>query len=593
VKEPFGKTQGLKASQLRRLERLNGRSAGGKTVCTPELARALAECAADLSRMVGVLCDRRGGIERVVLGEPTRLYLPDIGRLRAGPGRLRGLRLVVARPEREGAPFAGGADLITDLERLQLDGVLLIEAKDDGLPGACALATILPARDNGNDDDDDQQRARHAIESFAGVHDALKNDFGAMVASLEEELGKSAVSARAAAKVAGERDVAVLVGVYTGSRVEARASMDELLELARTAGVRVVDVVMQHRQELDGRTIVGKGKLEELCLTALHRGAEMIIFDRDLSPSQLNAITDQTDLKVLDRTMLILDIFARRAKSRGGRLQVELAQLRYSLPRLAKKQTGLSRLTGGIGGQGPGETKLEIDKRRARDKITRLESELTRYGDERTLRRRVRNEKDIPVIALVGYTNAGKSSLLNKLTGADVYAANELFATLDPTSRRLRFPDAKGQGKEVVLIDTVGFIRDLPPTLVSAFKATLEELQDADLLLHVVDGADARRRQHMEAVHGVLEQIDLAGTPRVVVLNKSDAVDKERRRAAAEPEAQRSDALDGEASRLRAVRTSAVTGAGLVELVDRMKSELWSEGRAWPGDVKNGAAAAS
>lgn len=575
TKSVSGKTQGLKASQTRRLERLHQRSAGSRTVCTPELARALSECAQDTGRMVGVLCDRRGNVTDVVLGEATRLYLPDVGRLRAGAGRLRGLRLVVAKPSVKAAPRARlpvDHDLITDLERLKLDAVLEIEALDDGLPGRAALATLLPEPLQQGDGGGE---VRHSIESFAQVHD-VNLDFAAMIDSLEGELARKAERARSAAAVPGERDVAVLVGVYTGSKAEAQASMDELKELARTAGVRVVDVVMQHRDALDPKTIVGKGKLEDICLLALHRGAEVIIFDRDLSPSQLQQITDKTDLKVLDRTMLILDIFARRARSRGGRMQVELAQLKYSLPRLAEKQSGMSRLTGGIGGQGPGETKLEIDRRRAKEKIQRLEKELQRYAGERQLRRRVRNEKDIPVVAIVGYTNAGKSTLLNRLTGSDVYAANELFATLDPTSRRLRFPEER----EVVLIDTVGFIRDLPDTLVNAFRATLEELQDADLLLHVVDGSDPRRRQHMEAVEHVLAELELSGTPKVVVLNKSDALDKRSGDPRGERTIERS---DGEAERLHAVRTSALTGQGLDVLVARMKEELWSEGRKWPG----------
>lgn len=569
LKNVFGKTQGLKASQSRRLERLYQRSAGMRTVVTPELARALTECAADLGRMVGVLCDRKGGVAEVILGEATRLYLPDVGRLRAGPGRLRGLRLIVAKPRvkallRTALPV--DHDLITDLERLKLDAVLVIESLEDGLPGRAALATIMPEPVVDDDRLGREKETRHRIESFAHTSD-IAIEFDATIEALESELASKVAGVRSAAKITGERDVAVLVGVFTGARVEAQASMDELQELARTAGVRVVDVVLQHRQALDGRTVVGKGKLEELCLLALSRGAEMIIFDRDLSPSQLNAITDQTDLKIVDRTMLILDIFARRANSRGGRLQVELAQLRYSLPRLAKKQTGLSRLTGGIGGQGPGETKLEIDRRRAKEKITRLEKELTRYAGERELRRKVRNEKDIPVVAIVGYTNAGKSTLLNRLTGSEVYVANELFATLDPTSRRLRFPEER----EVVLIDTVGFIRDLPDTLVQAFRATLEELRDADLLLHVVDAADDRRRQQMEAVDDVLEGLQLSGTPRIIVLNKSDRVSEEVFARG-----------DGERERLRAVRTSALTGKGLDDLVARMREEIFSEGRVWP-----------
>ncbi len=561
MKDVFGKTQGLKATQLGRLERLAQRSAGARSACTPELARALAECAADTGRMVGVLADRRGKVVEVALGEPTRLYLPDVGRLRAGPGRLRGLRLVVAKPMVKSAkgPLPIDHDLITDLERLKLDAVVLVEAHDDGLPGRGAVATLLPDPVPGA-----QAAQRHRVETFAQAHELAHVAMVEILEGLEAELARKAERARVAAHIPGERDVVVLVGVYSteqrGARTAAQASMDELAELAKTAGVRVADVVMQFRPELDGKTLVGKGKLEEICLVALHQGAEVIIFDGELSPSQLNAITDLTDLKILDRTMLILDIFARRARSRGGKLQVELAQLQYSLPRLAKKQTGLSRLTGGIGGQGPGETKLEIDRRRAKERIQRLTRELERYAGERARRRAPRNERAVPVIAIVGYTNAGKSTLLNRLTGAEVYVADELFATLDPTSRRLRFPTLADEvGREVVLIDTVGFIRDLPTTLMNAFRATLEELHDADLLLHVVDGADPRRAQHIDAVEDVLDGLGLLETPRLVVLNKMD---------------QRDDDGAGEASRRDAVRVSARTGAGLPALVERIRTSI-------------------
>jgi GTP-binding protein HflX len=561
LKDVFGKVAGLKASQLRRLERLSQRSGSKTALCEPVLARALTECAADLGRHVGVLLDRKGGVTDVILGEPTRLYLPDIGRLRAGPGRLRGLRLVVARlPPRDAAKeWNVDLDFITDLERLKLDAVVSIEAKvggeDEGLPGRVAVAMLVPNPGHGE--------ARTRIERWRTIHD-VDVAFDAAIEALEEELARHTEHVRDAAVIPGEREVAVLVGVYAlkdgMTRAEATASMTELRELAATAGVRVVDEVMQLRDAIDGRTVVGSGKLEELCLMALHQGAEMLVFDRELSPSQLNAITDLTDLKIVDRTMLILDIFARRAKSREGRMQVELAQLRYSVPRLAKKQEGLSRLTGGIGGQGPGETKLEIDRRRAKEKITRLEREIDQFALDRQLRRQRRDDRGVPIIAIVGYTNAGKSTLLNRLTGAAVYVADELFATLDPTSRRLRFP----QEREVVLTDTVGFIRDLPTPLKNAFRATLEELHEADLLLHIVDARDPRRRQQVESVESVLDELGVLDTPRLMVLNKSEG----------HPGIQ-NPAMDAESNRQGAVRISALDGSGLDRLVERMASALW------------------
>lgn len=560
-----GKTTGLKASQLHALERLEHRRIGPRQVLPPEVARALCEACAEVGRMVGLLVDRRGAISRVVLGEPTRLYLPDIGRLRAGPGRLRGLRLLVAKPvkprdvedrvQRRQA-LTLDSDLVTDLEKLGLDLILEVEALPDGLPGRVAVGSLLPDGAFGPGG----APVRHRVESFRQIHD-VTFDFEAFVTELEAELARKADRAREAEALPGERDVAVVVGVYTTPPHEFQASLDELKELCRTAGVRVTDTVVQRRKELDPRTIVGKGKLEEIGLNALHHGADLLIFDLDLSPSQLNAITELTDLRVLDRTMLILDIFARRAVSKGGKMQVELAQLKYSLPRLAKKQEGLSRLTGGIGGQGPGETKLELDRRRAKEKITRLEREIERFGNERQLRRRRRNERDVPVISIVGYTNAGKSTLLNALTGADVYAKNELFATLDPTSRRLRFPEER----EVVLTDTVGFIRDLPKSLINAFRATLEELHDADLLLHVVDGSDPRRDAHIAAVERVLTDLGLERTPKLMVFNKADRMDDEQAEAAAE--------------RMDAIAVSAVERRGLGALVARMAESLW-EGSA-------------
>src|SRR5947208_5623226 len=309
----------------------------------------------------------------------------------------------------------------------------------------------------------------------------LEFDAQGQIAALEQEMAR--VAPVRAVGVAGR---AMLVGVNTGDRTAAEASLQELQELARTADVQVLDVILQARREIDPRTLIGEGKLQDILVRSMAVGADLLVFDRNLSPSQARHISEATSLKILDRTQLILDIFAQRAQSADGKLQVELAQLKYLLPRLVGRDDSLSRLGGGIGGRGPGETKLEVDRRRARDRIAVLEERIDRLSGDRAVRRRQRNRAGVPVVSIVGYTNAGKSTLLNSLTDAEVLASRRLFATLDPTSRRLRFPC----DREVIITDTVGFIRDLPKDLVAAFRATLEELADADLLLHVVDASD-------------------------------------------------------------------------------------------------------
>ncbi|MCL4135577.1 UNVERIFIED_CONTAM: hypothetical protein GTU68_059258 [Idotea baltica] len=314
------------------------------------------------------------------------------------------------------------------------------------------------------------------------------------------------------------KDHAVLVGAYTGGSKNNAASMEELRELARTAEIQVLDVVVQNRRSLDPKTVVGKGKLEEIVLHCLELGADLLIFDRELSPGQLRTITNLTELRVIDRSMLILDIFAQRAKSSEGRVQVELAQLRYTLPRLSDKDTGLSRLAGGIGGRGPGETKLEISRRRTRDRITELEKRIEKIAKQRGLRRERRQMRGVPVVAIVGYTNAGKSTLLNSLTKGTVFADNKLFATLDPSSRRMRFPNER----EVVFVDTVGFIRELPDELVAAFRATLEEVGEADLLVHVVDSNNPDMKEQIEVVVKTLGDLSFDDKPRMLILNKCD-----------------------------------------------------------------------
>jgi GTP-binding protein HflX len=515
---------------------------------SPELARDLCELSRELGRQLGVLLDRRGYVEWVIVGSAQRLWLPDVGRLRGGRAHFRGLRLVHTHLKDE----ALSRDDLADLALLRLDYVAALCAREDGLPGRVCGAHLLPGKDSPNP---------WRLEDFRDVQD-VETDFLQMVTALEEEFSrKVSLPATEAGKAR-----AVLVAVSPRA-ADGEDVLTELAELARTAGVEILGTVLQVRPKPDPRYMVGRGRLEELVVETMQKGAEMIIFGRDLNPAQARAIADTTELKVLDRTQLILDIFAQRALSRDGKLQVELAQLRYRMPRLTREDGGLSRLTGGIGGQGPGETKLEIDRRRARDRITRLEKDIEKLSRQRAVKRGRRSRNRLPVVSIVGYTNAGKSTLLNQLTHSTVFVEDKLFATLDPTSRRLRFP----RDREVIVTDTVGFIRDLPDDLVAAFRATLEELTHADLLLHVVDAADPRLDDQMEAVSRILERLDLLRVPRLVLLNKCDLLQDGRGPALAR--------------RTGGILVSARDKTGFVDMLAAAEEILWREGAADKGYI--------
>ena len=316
------------------------------------------------------------------------------------------------------------------------------------------------------------------------------------------------------------RDRTILVSVATGS-LSRRKSRWRAARTGYVGGWVVQDEIIQRRPAIDPRTVLGKGKLDELLIRALQLGADMLVFDRELQPAQVRSLSEATDLKIIDRAQLILDIFAQRAQSREGKIQVELAQLKYLLPRLIVGQdSAFSRLAGGIGDRGPGETKLETDRRRVRDRINRLEKEIEAQRHRRAERRKARTRQGLPVISLVGYTNAGKSTLLNTLTNSEVLAEKRMFATLDPTSRRLRLP----REQEVIINDTVGFIRELPPDLLSAFRATLEEISDSNLIIHLVDAAHPRWAQQINSVERILAELHFQEIPRILAFNKSDLV---------------------------------------------------------------------
>ncbi|GAB6905962.1 GTPase HflX [Desulfosarcina cetonica] len=507
MKEIFGNLLGLKSSQIKRLENLGRRRVPPQAIVSPELGRDLCALSAETGRQIGLLVERSGKIAQVLVGEGDRILIPDLHEYRLAPDRLRGLRCVHTHLDET----ALTQDDLTDLALLRLDLMAVITMRADGSPVLIHFAHILPGAD---------ERAPYQVMPPVPLFRPEIDCLG-LIQALEAELARKKFDVSEAPGT--ER--ALLVSVFTGGRKEAVASLDELQELAHTASISTIDTVLQQRRKADPRFLMGSGKLDELAILALHRGASLIIFDQELNPSQIRSIADRTEIKVIDRTQLILDIFSQRAKSREGKLQVELAQLKYILPRLVTKDTAMSRLTGGIGGRGPGETRLEINRRRARERIRRLEQALTTVQKNRDQQRRQRSRKAIPIISIIGYTNAGKSTLLNQLTQSRVFAEDKLFATLDPSSRRLRFP----RDIEVIITDTVGFIRDLPKELMAAFKATLEELENADLFVHVIDISNPRHAEQIRSVETILAELNLNTIPIVRVLNKIDRVDPDRR----------------------------------------------------------------
>jgi GTP-binding protein HflX len=510
-----GNTKGLAPSEIRAVAKLFQRSVSPDEIVSLDLAREMCFIGEQLRRRVGVLINRQGRIEEVILGTKDILFLPDLGRYRLGRARLRNLRLVFTDLTNEKNQVTIPYDIYTDLERLRFDSVVGIRNARNRT--AMAYAYLIPA--NGS------ENATTHTEVVADLGN-LELDFREFIESVEQSLASDVLQLDADDQVG-----AVIVGVYDGPHDDPTTSQLELRELARTAGVTIVDAVVQKRKA-DPKTYIGSGKLEELVIRCIRVGADMLIFDTELKPSQWRAITNSTELKVLDRSMLILDIFAQRAQSSDGRLQVELAQLKYNLPRLVDQDSGLSRLSGGIGGRGPGETKLEIGRRRIRDKIAELEKRIEKLKGARDFRRSRRRENQLQLVSVVGYTNVGKSTLFNLLTGSTVTAENKLFATLDPSQRRLFLPTQTNEetgemGRTVILSDTVGFIRKLPKELETAFRATLEELYEAALLVHVVDASDKDAIGKYNAVRQILEQMELSHTPELVVLNKIDAADPE------------------------------------------------------------------
>lgn len=534
----FGSVRSLKLSQRSRIERLALRRIPANRVVTQEISRQLAELSSEIGRQIGILVDRKGNVCKVIVGDARSILIPKLEGWRVGSGRLRGLRLIHVHLRDE--PLS--QEDLTDLALLRLDLIASIGVDGEGLPSVVRIAHLLPENPKGE-----------VWQLLAPIHPSLLDlDFTAFIKSLEDEISRS-VRARS---VKGDKERVWLVGRTTGSEWDIEESLKELTELARSSGVEVVGSTIQRRDSVDSHFMVGKGKLKEIVIDALHKGADLLVFDTELSPAQVKHIMDFTELRVVDRGQLILDIFAQRARSMEGKIQVELAQLKYALPRLAEKDDALSRLTGGIGARGPGETRLEVDRRRIRGRIGFLEKQIEQLAKNRVLRRELRNRRRVPVISIVGYTNAGKSTLLNNLTKSAIFVEDKLFATLDPTSRRLRFP----RETEVIITDTVGFLQDLPEALVAAFSATLDELADADLLLHVIDCSNPAFESQMTAVENLLEKLHLNSIPMVRVFNKKDKVDSET--------------VEHICARYDGVGISAINSKTFPPLVKKMEDEI-------------------
>ena len=536
----YGNTTGLKPAEMKTLERLYRRKMQSGTVITPEAARALSEASAEIGRQVGLIIDRSGSIRNVLVGTNHDILIPDLSEHRLGARRLRGVRFIHTHLKDQ--PL--NHEDLTDLALLRLDMIAALAVRPDGLPGNISIAYLIPPN---------PEEKLYEVLPPQSMH-GVNIDAAEFIADIERQMER----AQTAVEVA-KKDRAILVSVSKKSRHEQEESIEELRELARSDGITVLDTVIQRPHDINPKYLLGEGKLKDLIIRSQQLGADLIVFDQNLTPAQVKSIGDITEMRVIDRTQLILDIFARRAHSGDGKVQVELAQLKYRLPRLSERSTALSRLTGGIGGRGPGETRLEVDMRRSRDKIRRLEKQLDALGKARDQRRERRVKSDIPIVSIAGYTNAGKSTLFNALTRSEVKTEDLLFATLDTATRRLRFP----RDREVVITDTVGFIKDLPKDLLGAFRATLDEMQDADLILHVVDISNPRFEQQMESVNKLLTEIGLHEIPQLIVLNKVDLVNSLWARAIA--------------ARFKGVGCSAIDPDTFGVLLKEIEKRVWTE----------------
>lgn len=511
----LSKAKGLKKSEVKKLEKLLQERVPEGKILTIDLAEAMAEFSHETGIAVCVAINRRGQVVHVTVGQPRDVETPELKGLRSGPGRLCGHRLIYT------AMGNGGINKedLQVLARHRLDTLAQIKVDAEGtfsksrgeqgkLADSVNIAHLLPARDG--------EGRLWKVMPPQTVRRVQEEEFDKLIQALEDEFRRVAPGL----PIAEGEERAVLVGLIQEGQDawQIEDELDELAQLARTAGAKVCGRMTQARLQPDPRLFLGSGKVQELALLVQELGSNLVVVDLELSPNQQRNLEEAVGVKVIDRTELILDIFAQRANTREGKLQVELAQAQYLYPRLVGKGLTLSRLGGGIATRGPGETKLEVDRRRIRDRINLLEKETLRIRSNRDTQRRKRISEKLPVVALTGYTNSGKSTLLNSLTKSGALVEDKLFATLDPATRRTVLPD----NSPVLITDTVGFIKKLPTSLIAAFGATLEEVVVADVLLHVIDASHPNVMEQITSVHDVLSELNANDKPMITVLNKAD-----------------------------------------------------------------------
>lgn len=493
----------------------------GDRFTTVEFAQRLAAISTDLGLPLCVYLNRRGQVLRVGVGTPRQTQIPPFELPRYGAERLCGIRCIVTQLKQT-APSTGD---LTAMAIQRLDALITLTLSGQGFQrrggGATGyikvayLSHLVP-----------HPEARWTVSPAMVLEALVDQDFAVLTDALEAEFRRTFV----AQQVDSSQDRVLLVGLITArtSKGQFQGGLQELRRLVETAGGEVLETMHQRRDRPHPQTVLGAGKIQEIALTVQTLGINLVVFDRDLSPAQVRNLEAQIGVRVVDRTEVILDIFAQRARTGAGKLQVELAQLEYQLPRLTGRGVAMSRLGGGIGTRGPGETQLETERRAIQRRIARLQRDVDQLQAHRARLRQRRQRTDVPAVAVVGYTNAGKSTLVNALTQSEVYTADQLFATLDPTTRRLAIPDPETQAlRTLVLTDTVGFIRDLPPSLVDAFRATLEEVTEADALLHVVDLSHPAWRHQIRAVMTILAEMPITPGPILLVFNKLDQAESD------------------------------------------------------------------